>query len=212
MRYLCIFWEKLKPRESKCFAQGHQTIWTELRLLPPSLLNRPHCQLFAASKQTRRGQIYGGHLLCQWPSRTLLSAENHREKGSKSQRPEASCSSHLISDLLGSHPSVSQSKLPNLSPSFIWTSEWKHPPSSILPSFPLSPISIIHHVPKSYLFGFLNISQIQLLLPTSLYWAMIISLLNNWSPCLALSYHLLSTPAIQGFFYKCTFLSCHCSV
>lgn len=102
-------------------------------------------------------------------SMTIQDSSVCRKPQKEGQGPVGNCSSHLISDLLGSHHNVSQSKLPNLSPSFICTSEWTHHPSSILPNFPLPLISHIHLVPKSYLFGFLNISQIQLLLPTSLY-------------------------------------------
>lgn len=101
-------------------------------------------------------------------SMTIQDPSVCRKPQREGQGPVHNCSSYLISDLLGSHPSVSQSKLPNLSPAFMCISEWKHHPSSILPSFPLFPISHIHYVPKSYLFGFQNSSQIQLLLPSSL--------------------------------------------
>lgn len=168
VRYLCIYWKNWSP-EIKYFAQGHQAIWTESRLLPSSLLNRPCCPLSSVNKQTRRGWIHGVYFLCQWPSMTLLSAESHREKYSKGQRAWGQLlksSDEWPSRIL---PQCVPKQAPQPQPlHYMHPRECHHNHSSILPGSPLSPTSHIHNVPLSYLLGFLNISQILLFLPTSL--------------------------------------------
>lgn len=152
MRYLCIFWKNWSPEKTSVLLKDTRpsgqnwdpclsVFWTGLTA---------SC-LQWANKQGEGRSMEGISCVNDHPG-LFCCRKPQRER----QGPVGNCSSQLISDLLGSPYSESQSKLPNFSPSFICTSEWKHHPSSILPSFPLSPISHIHHVPKFYLVSWIS--------------------------------------------------------
>lgn len=214
VRYLCKYWKYWSPEKSSVWPKDTKPSgqnWDSC--LPVFWIGLAACCLQWANKQGEGGSTECISCVNDHPWLFCLLKAIER-RAAKVKGPEGNCWSHQMSDLPGSYPSVSQSKLPNLSPSLICTPESGTTitlASCLAPLSPPSPTStmspsLVYYVswisPKCYRF----------FPPPFFYWAMIISPLNNWSPCLALSDHLLSTPTTQGIFYKCTFLYFYCSV